>query len=144
MTKDEVTKELEFVTFPPLSIVILFTVVFVSIFSKPPFVTLITLEADNGKAVAFCTDDIVVTGSSQVNPVLVAVPPEVVTLTLPDEPLPIIAVIVVAFTTVNEVAGVPPKLTSVVPVKFVPVILTVVPAPEEDGVNEAIVGIFGS
>ena len=43
----------------------------------------------------------------------------VVTLTFPDVPKPITAVIVVAFTTVNDDAGVPPKATPVTPVKFV-------------------------
>jgi hypothetical protein len=49
-------------------------------------------------------------------------------------------VILVALTTVNEVAAVPPKLTAVAPVKFVPVIVTVCPVPAEVGLNDAIVG----
>jgi len=36
---------------------------------------------------------------------------------------------------------VPPKLTAVVPVKFVPVITTVVPVLPEVGANDVIVGI---
>jgi hypothetical protein len=60
-----------------------------------------------------------------VNPVLLAFPLDVVTLTLPVAPVPTTAVILVALTTVNEVAAVPPKLTAVAPVKFVPVIVTV-------------------
>ena len=67
-------------------------------------------------------------------------PFDVVTLTLPVAPAPIIAVILVALTTVNEVAAVPPKLTAVAPVKFVPVIVTVCPVPAEIGLNDAIVG----
>ena len=43
---------------------------------------------------------------------------------------------VVAFTTEYEVAAVPPKLTTVAPVKFVPVMVTVSPFPELAGVNE--------
>ncbi len=61
------------------------------------------------------------------NPASVAVPPGVVTLTLPEVPdAPGVAVIDVALTTVNEVAAVPPKLTAVAPVKLVPVMVTVV------------------
>ena len=53
--------------------------------------------------------------------------PGLVTLTLPDVPAaPGMAVMVVAFTIVNEVAAVPPKLTAVTPVKLVPVMVTVV------------------
>jgi hypothetical protein len=49
-----------------------------------------------------------------------------VTSTVP-VPAGAVAVICVALTGVNEVAGVPPKLTPVAPVKFVPVTVTVVP-----------------
>ena len=75
-----------------------------------------------------------------VNPALLAMPFAVVTLTLPVAPAPTTAVILVALTTVNEVAAVPPKLTAVAPVKFVPVIVTVCPVPAEVGLNDAIVG----
>ena len=61
----------------------------------------------------------------KVNPVLLALPFGVVTLTLPVVPAATTAVILVALTTVNEVAIVPPKLTAVAPVKLVPVIVTV-------------------
>ena len=67
-------------------------------------------------------------------------PFDVVTLTLPVAPVPTTAVMLVALTTVNEVAAVPPKLTAVAPVKFVPVIVTVCPVPAEVGLNDAIVG----
>src|SRR5688572_26415460 len=43
-------------------------------------------------------------------------------------------------TTVNDAAAVPPKLTAVVPVKFVPVMVTVVPLIADVGVNEVMVG----
>ena len=46
--------------------------------------------------------------------------------------------IVVAFTTVKEVAGVPPKLTALAPVKLFPVMVTVFPAIAEDGEKEEI------
>jgi hypothetical protein len=48
---------------------------------------------------------------------------------------------VVALITENEVAAVPPKLTAVAPVKFVPEMVTVVPCAEEIGLKEVIVGI---
>ena len=67
-------------------------------------------------------------------------PFDVVTLTLPVAPVPTTAVMLVALTTVNEVAAIPPKLTAVAPVKFVPVIVTVCPVPAEIGLNDAIVG----
>jgi hypothetical protein len=54
----------------------------------------------------------------------VPVPAAVVTETDPDVPAPTVALMLVALTTVNVVAAVPPKLTAVDPVKFVPVMLT--------------------
>ena len=57
-------------------------------------------------------------------PARVPVPDAVVTETAPDVPAPTVALILVELTTVNVVAAVPPKLTAVAPVKFVPVILT--------------------
>ena len=57
----------------------------------------------------------------------VAVPQLVVTVTAPVVPLPTTAVICVAELITNEVAFVPPNLTADAPVKFVPVITTVVP-----------------
>jgi hypothetical protein len=67
-------------------------------------------------------------------------PFDVVTLTLPVAPAPTTAVMLVALTTVNEVAAVPPKLITVAPVKFVPVIVTVCPVPADVGLKEVIVG----
>jgi hypothetical protein len=75
-----------------------------------------------------------------VNPALLALPFAVVTLTLPVVPAATTAVILVALTTVNEVAAVPPKLTAVAPVKLVPVIVTVCPVPAEVGLKDVIVG----
>jgi hypothetical protein len=51
-------------------------------------------------------------------------------------------VIVVSETTVNDAAGVEPKLTAVVPEKFEPVIVTAVPPDggPEDGLTEDTVG----
>ena len=73
-------------------------------------------------------------------PADVAVPPGVVTDILPLVPLCTTAVILVALTTVKEVAAVPPKLTAVAPVKLVPVMVTTAPNAADDGVNELIVG----
>ena len=82
-----------------------------------------------------------ITGAGiNVNPESVAVPPGVVTLTLPLVPLATTAVMDVALTTLNEAAAVPPKLTAVAPVKLVPVIVTVVPLPADVGVKELITG----
>lgn len=78
--------------------------------------------------------------ATQVNPLLLAVPPPVVTLTLPEEPPATVAVIEVELFTEYEVAAVPPKLTAVAPLKLVPVMVTVVPLPPVVGVNEVMVG----
>lgn len=67
-------------------------------------------------------------------------PPGVVTDMLPEFPDETIAVILVGESIVNPVAAIPPKLTSVAPVKFVPVIITIPAAPARVGVNDAIVG----
>ena len=75
-----------------------------------------------------------------VNPANDIVPPGVVTTTLPVVPLATTAVMLVADTTVNEEAGVPPKLTAVAPLKLVPVIVTVVPVAAFVGANDAMVG----
>ena len=62
------------------------------------------------------------------------------TLTLPEVPAPTTAVIVVGLPADQEVAAVPPKLTAVAPVRFVPVIVTVAPFPALVAVNEVMVG----
>ena len=69
-----------------------------------------------------------------------AVPPGVVTDIVPLVPLATTAVILVALTTVKEVAAVPPKLTAVAPVKLVPVMVTIAPDAADDGVNELMLG----
>ena len=76
----------------------------------------------------------------KVNPDFVAVPPGVVTLILPDAPEATTAFIVVELTTVNDVAAIPPRLTEVAPVKFVPVTIIVSPVEALVGENEIIVG----
>ena len=64
-------------------------------------------------------------------------PPPVVIImpTAPALRAGVIQVIVVLFTIVREVAAVIPNVTEVAPVKFVPVIVTVVPpaVPPDDG-----------
>ena len=50
-------------------------------------------------------------------PLLVAVPPGVVTLIVPVAPLPTVALMVVSLVTVKMAAAVPPKATTVAPVK---------------------------
>lgn len=78
-----------------------------------------------------------ITGAGiKVNPAKLAFPDGAVTETLPEVPLPTTASIVVGDTTVKEVAGVPPKLTSVTPDKEVPVMVTVVPIPPVVGAKE--------
>nr|WP_169334188.1 hypothetical protein [Nocardia abscessus] len=72
------------------------------------------------------------------------VPPTVVTVTCTDPvPAGATAVICVAESTVNEVAGVAPKVTAVAPVRFVPVSTTVVPpvSGPELGTAVATVGV---
>ena len=63
-----------------------------------------------------------------------------VTLTEPEDPLPTTAVIVLALTTVNEDADVPPKRTIVAPVRLLPEIVTRVPVPPLVGVKELMTG----
>ena len=74
-------------------------------------------------------------------PVLVAVPPGVVTAMVPDEaPAGTVKVMVVASTTVKPTMAAPFSVTAVAPVRFVPVIVTVAPAWPLVGVKLAIVG----
>ena len=72
------------------------------------------------------------------------VPPGVVTRTLavPAPPAGVVAVMVVAFTTVTAVAAVPPIVTAVAPVKPVPVRVTDCPPASgpDDGLMDATVG----
>jgi hypothetical protein len=73
--------------------------------------------------------------------VLTAVPPGVTTLTVPlVAPAGTDAVIEVELTTLNDVTDVPLNFTAVAPVKFVPVIVTVVPTGPDVGVKEEMVG----
>src|SRR5882757_9578576 len=78
------------------------------------------------------------TGGIYVNPGSVTVPEGALIVTLPVAPEPTTAVIVVGDTTEKEAAGIPPKLTPVVPVKLLPVIVTVAPDLAEAGVKLAV------
>jgi hypothetical protein len=84
----------------------------------PVIVTVCPVPAEIG------LKDVIVGGGRYVKPARVPVPVAVVNDTEPDAPEPTVALMLVALTTVNVVAAVPPKLTAVAPVKFVPVILT--------------------
>jgi len=72
---------------------------------------------------------------------LVAVPPLVVTLTVPVVPAPTTATITVAEVEVIEETGVPPIFTAVALVKLVPLIVIELPTQPLDGVKEVIVGV---
>jgi hypothetical protein len=109
--------------------------------ATPKLVPVIVTEVP--KIPTFGVNPVIIGGVINVNPASVAMPPGVVTDTFPDAPFAITAVILVADTTVNEVAAVPPKLTAVAPVKLVPVRVTVVRVDAFVGVNEAIVGMVG-
>ena len=86
-------------------------------------------------------NDVIVGAGIYVNvPALVAVPPGIVKLIVPVVPLATTAVTVVAFTTVTEFAAVPPMLTADVPVKLVPVMVTVAPVAPVAGAKDVMVG----
>ena len=70
----------------------------------------------------------------------VPVPPGVVTEIVPVALAGTTAFMVVELMTEKEVAAVPPKLTAVAPVKFVPVKVTVAPVAADVGVNAVTVG----
>ena len=79
-------------------------------------------------------------GGINIKPTSDALPPGVVRLTAPEVPVPTMATIDVEETTVNDVTGVPPNVITVVPVKFVPVMLMTAPAAALVGAKDVIVG----
>lgn len=91
------------------------------------------------------TDETVGTAKYVYPPVLVAEPPGVdrTTSRAPAVPDGVTAVTEVALTTTSDVADAPPIVTPVVPVKLVPVIVTLVPPAigPLDGDTDVIVGI---
>ena len=84
--------------------------------------------------------EFIIVSDVKIKPGLLAIPPGVTTVTDPEAPDATTAVIVVALTTLNEAAAVPPKLTAVAPEKFIPVIVTTPPVPVLIGVKVVIVG----
>ena len=84
--------------------------------------------------------EVIVGRGINVKPAIDAVPPGVVTFTLPDAPAPTTAVILVDELTTNEEATTPPKFIVVAPVRLVPVIVIDVPALPLVGVNDVIDG----
>ena len=105
------------------------------------FVPLIVTEAPTKPDVGL-KEDMVGIGKN-VNVASIAVPPGVVTDTSPEVPDATTAVMLVAETTLNDVAAVPPKPTAVAPVKLVPVMVMVVPLPALVGLKLVMVGIGG-
>jgi hypothetical protein len=83
---------------------------------------------------------VIVGAGMKVNPSLEAVPPGVVNLTEPLEPLPTIATIDVEETTVKEDTGVPPKVTIDVPLKLLPVMLMIALAAAITGSKDEMKG----
>ena len=79
-------------------------------------------------------------GLPYVNPSMVAVPADVVTDIAPLAPVPTTAVILVAESTVNDLAAVPPKRTVVAPVRLLPLIVMVVQLVPPNGEKEVIIG----
>ena len=61
------------------------------------------------------------------------------TLAVPAVPAGVVAVIVVAFTTVTAVAAVPPNMIAVAPVKLVPVRVTA--CPPASGPDEGLIAV---
>lgn len=87
-------------------------------------------------------NEVIVGAGTHVKPEAVAIPPGVVTTTLPEAPLlPTFIVIVVELTTVRLVPATPPNVTDVAPVNPVPVRVTAMPGPALVGVKEVMVGI---
>ena len=72
-----------------------------------------------------------------------AVPPGVVTLTLPLESTGTWAMILVADCTENDCAGTPPKRTAVAPVKLLPVMVTLAPKAADTGAKAVMAGVAG-
>ena len=85
-------------------------------------------------------NEVMVGEDCQIKPGNEATPPGLVTVTFPVAPVPTDATMLVDELTVNEVADIAPKLTDMTPDKDVPLIVTIVPAVPDVGVNDKIVG----
>lgn len=104
------------------------------------FVPVITTIAPAAALVG--TKPVTVGGGRKVKPAKVPVPPGVVTETLPvAPPAATTALICVGEIIIKLAAAVPPKLTAVVPMKFVPVIVTVAAPAALVGVKLVMVGV---
>ena len=101
---------------------------------EPVIVTILPADPFEGEKLVIAGE------GNQVNPANDELPPEVVTLTIPDDSEPTVAVIEVEELIVNESTGISPMLTAVAPVKDVPVIFIMVPWVPFIGVKELIVG----
>lgn len=112
----------------------------------PPFVGVAVKVTEDPAQKAPVWDETILTdgatGAQKIKPFKFAVPSCVTTLILPLAPPPTTAVMVVAFTTLTEVAAIPPKLTAVTPERFVPEIVIVVPDAAVVGVKDVIVCAF--
>jgi len=111
-----------------------------SVSAKVPVKWLPVIVIAMPAAAAVGVKEVMMGAGININPAKDAVPPGVVKLTAPDEPEPTVAMMVVDERMVKEVAGVPPKLSAKVPVKFVPLMVIVAPLPAIVGEKEVIVG----
>jgi hypothetical protein len=85
--------------------------------------------------------EVIVGGGTKVKiPEEVTEPPEAVIATFPVVPVPTLATICVFEITVNCWAGVTPNLTTLVPEKLLPLIVTTVPFPPDEGEKLLITG----
>jgi hypothetical protein len=91
-------------------------------------------------AAAVGVKDVMMGAGINIKPFKLAVPPGVVKLSAPVDPLPTIATIVVDETTVNEVTGVPPNVKVYVPVKLLPVMAINAPVAAAVGVKDVMLG----
>ena len=103
----------------------------------PCMVTVWFLRAEVGEKEATSGGDT----EMKLNPARVAVPPGVVTATLPVAPVPTTAVILLGLLIQNKRAAVFPNVTEEAPVKLVPLMTTTCSGLAELGLKEAIVGI---
>ena len=109
----------------------------------PPFAVLAVNLTVLPLQILFLSAEMLIEGVTVVQktkPSKLPVPLAFVTAILPLEPDPTTAEIDVELTTENELAAVPPNVTDVAPVKFIPVIVIVVPEDAVVGVNVVIDG----
>jgi hypothetical protein len=91
-------------------------------------------------AAAVGVKDVMMGAGINIKPFKLAVPPGVVKLSTPEDPLPTTATIVVDETTVNEVTGVPPRVIADVASKLLPVIVIIAPVAAAVGVKDVMMG----